>query len=349
MTYEEENQIILITNMRNNNINELKKLSETYKEFHEMQGGNLWFSHITDEVENETLIFIIKNFKLNPNIKNREGITLLMKLHNERYFNVIEQIMKRYIIDYFIKNSNNIDIIDYCKMNKSKLFKLYNSLSKITERRTILMNCITNKDYENINEFLKNNVNYIGVIPSNFDKYLIIQFLRQDCIRYDLIFDIEVLLEHAFEEDIHPSLEFKRVEIFFAKYRTIIDARCRQLSNFLKIKKLIYNKKNLLKDYESNNSIIHNVCSYGFVNVLEVLIINEADVNIKDCYSRTPLHLCADGSPDIVKTLLKHPKIDLCVKNNQGKTASFYANELTKHCFESKTSESPSKKRIRLE
>lgn len=70
---------------------------------------------------------------------------------------------------------------------------------------------------------------------------------------------------------------------------------------------------------------LHEACSYGWKEVVEVLVAGGADVNAQGLDRDTPLHdACTSGNLSMVKFLVEKGA-DPHAKNSKGKTPSDYA------------------------
>lgn len=75
-------------------------------------------------------------------------------------------------------------------------------------------------------------------------------------------------------------------------------------------------------------SPLHLCCQWGLTKVLQTLIDHGANVNSVDVDNKTPLHTAIDNQHDeIISILLRHPSIDLKLRDKQGNTP--FATALT--------------------
>ncbi len=75
---------------------------------------------------------------------------------------------------------------------------------------------------------------------------------------------------------------------------------------------------------------IHIAAEFGYIEIVEALIENGADINIKGRYDYTALHkACQSNKIDIVKILIKNGA-DVNIKNDIEQTALYYALEYSK-------------------
>lgn len=67
---------------------------------------------------------------------------------------------------------------------------------------------------------------------------------------------------------------------------------------------------------------MHIACEKGFEESLKLLVDYGADLNAKDLNKNTPLHiLCKTGNVDMIDYMLQSEKLDLKVKDKEGKMA----------------------------
>lgn len=78
----------------------------------------------------------------------------------------------------------------------------------------------------------------------------------------------------------------------------------------------------------TRESPLHLCCQWGLTKVLQTLIEHGANVNSLDCDNKTPLHVAIlNQHEEIIAILLKHPTIDLKVRDKAGNTP--FASALT--------------------
>jgi len=84
---------------------------------------------------------------------------------------------------------------------------------------------------------------------------------------------------------------------------------------------LIKNKIDI--DIRNNNkeTPLHVVCSLGYLKMAELLLTNRANVNAEDQFGNTPLHLaCQNGDLEIAKLLIEK-RADVNARNKKGDTS----------------------------
>lgn len=73
---------------------------------------------------------------------------------------------------------------------------------------------------------------------------------------------------------------------------------------------------------------LHYACSKNHLKIVELLIDNGAQLNVRDKYGHTPLHRAASlGHEKIVHLLLCQPTINIDVQDNEGNTPLHLACE----------------------
>ncbi len=93
-----------------------------------------------------------------------------------------------------------------------------------------------------------------------------------------------------------------------------------------KVQTLLKNKPDLVFSKNDNGQTpLHYAAQEGHKDVVEVLLIDKADVNAKDKVGCTPLHVAAyRGHKDVVEVLLAY-KADVNAKDNNGFTPLHFA------------------------
>ena len=77
---------------------------------------------------------------------------------------------------------------------------------------------------------------------------------------------------------------------------------------------------------EHKNASLHHACSSGNVKLAKFLLNIGFNVNVRDQYNYTPLHVaCMLGCDEIVELLCKQPSIDVNVRNCWGETPLHHA------------------------
>lgn len=78
----------------------------------------------------------------------------------------------------------------------------------------------------------------------------------------------------------------------------------------------------------ARESPLHLCCQWGLTKVLQTLIEHGSNVNAVDCDNKTPLHVAIQNQhEEIISVLLKHPSIDLKIRDKSGNTP--FATALT--------------------
>jgi ankyrin repeat protein len=76
----------------------------------------------------------------------------------------------------------------------------------------------------------------------------------------------------------------------------------------------------IFKFKSESKTALHEAAANGDNDRVERLLKDVADVNLRDRDERTVLHWAAiKGHPQVVKTLLSHPKIDVKITDKVGK------------------------------
>lgn len=85
---------------------------------------------------------------------------------------------------------------------------------------------------------------------------------------------------------------------------------------------LFANKVGVDEKFDRENTLLHYVVSSQekSIGAINALIKSGVNINEKNEYGRTPLHLAAKGRHDTVRRLLENDKIDMEAKDNDGKT-----------------------------
>ena len=76
-------------------------------------------------------------------------------------------------------------------------------------------------------------------------------------------------------------------------------------------------------DYK--NRMVHYASMSRYINILDMLIALKANLNIRNRFNETPLHLAVESKNQRNINHLLNQNIDLTAKNNKGETAVFYA------------------------
>ena len=78
--------------------------------------------------------------------------------------------------------------------------------------------------------------------------------------------------------------------------------------------------------YKNGKSLLQSVSSQGFQKTVKFLLKNGADVNFKDIYGRTSLHMASfSGHLNVVKLLVEEGKADVCATNRNGESSLLLA------------------------
>ena len=64
-----------------------------------------------------------------------------------------------------------------------------------------------------------------------------------------------------------------------------------------------------------------NICEDRYTKIVKLLLINGADVNIKNHIGETPLHIAARYEMEYIAKLLLHYNADIYIRNNRNETA----------------------------
>lgn len=87
------------------------------------------------------------------------------------------------------------------------------------------------------------------------------------------------------------------------------------LEKYKNYEELQINAKN-----HKNKTPLHIASEKGYEESLKLLVDHGAELNMKDLNKNTPLHiLCKTGNVDLIEHLLKSDKLDLKVKDKEGK------------------------------
>lgn len=82
----------------------------------------------------------------------------------------------------------------------------------------------------------------------------------------------------------------------------------------------------------SKESPLHLCCQWGLTKVLQTLIEHTANVNSVDAENKTPLHVAIHNQhEEIITMLLKHPSIDLKIRDKSGNTPFASALSVRNH------------------
>lgn len=82
----------------------------------------------------------------------------------------------------------------------------------------------------------------------------------------------------------------------------------------------------------AKESPLHLCCQWGLTKVLQALVEHKANVNSVDCDSRTSLHVAIQNQhEEIIVMLLKHPAIDLKIRDMMGNTPFAAALSVRNH------------------
>lgn len=82
----------------------------------------------------------------------------------------------------------------------------------------------------------------------------------------------------------------------------------------------------------TKESPLHLCCQWGLTRVLQTLIEHQANVNCLDCDNKSPLHVAIQNQhEEIIALLLKHPSIDLKVRDKSGNTPFASALNVRNH------------------
>lgn len=85
-------------------------------------------------------------------------------------------------------------------------------------------------------------------------------------------------------------------------------------------------------EFSSKESPLHLCCSYGLCKVAQALIEHGANVNSINHENKTPLHIAIQNHHEIIiMMLLKHPNIDLKIRDRQGNTPFATALSVRNH------------------
>jgi len=79
---------------------------------------------------------------------------------------------------------------------------------------------------------------------------------------------------------------------------------------------------------EINSTPLHYAAANGHIDLVQIFLLNEADVNAVNDFRETPLHCAAGkGQVEVVKLLLSVKRIDLDLQTDEGWTALHLAAE----------------------
>lgn len=256
-------QCMFILCLKHNDIESIKHIGGIDMDF--KIHNKVWFNHLNDEFI-DILEYIVDNIKFNVNLQDNEGKILLMYLIEPRYFTIIKKLNSRYIVDTFLKDNDNKNVLNYT-FGKGMLYHYYLSAHYMNiHKLPLLLMRIYQKDFHDFNYLLDNNVVSVkdkeNVI--SMSKWKI--FLNNDDINFDKVEDLDSILIETLLSNIPVShkLEYRRFKLFCKKYNYYLKKSCEYITNNLKIKSLMYKGVNLLLHNNDERNITHNIYVFGF-------------------------------------------------------------------------------------
>lgn len=286
----------------------------------------VWFDYTNRYIE---IKYVIDNFNVNINLRNKKGNTVMFLITKNNA--LLRYINSKFYIDYFNKNNDGLDVMDFQLTKRTKRFydmklRLYGRVPRLlssiingqySTTRILLKNNVTNLDYINLDDLNNNNIKNLY---SFFKDELVVK------IPYENISNINTILLNSLINNmcLNKSLELLRVKYFIDTNKNLLNMKIEDMLKKLPYDKLKFNGINLLNHMNDGRYLIHNICYLNNFELFNYAVENNCDLNVINDKGFTCLHISALYADDLFYHIHKRNNDLINVCDKKGRTPLYY-------------------------